>query len=323
MNKIRNIFLIIVLMCILCSCQTQEQQKEHIDIDYDFFCDEFGCELENEKINLEELFQNNFSVIRHKMQLIDKVYWDMKYRVYTKEEMPENLVFTCSYLYGEHYTAIAQIYTHNISSGEKNWHFLAVEFDSSQAAKERLEYLVNEQGTIELFQYNNCLISIFKGRSLLFQESVMIDGCEYTKDGFILVDGMTSKKVILPEATRRIDVFAFTGSYSIKEVVCNDNLEHIGAIAFHHSGLETIILNENLKSIGLEAFSWSKLKYVVIPKNVIEIKNSAFTNCIIYCEVEEKPSGWSENCFSDGTTVYYKGEWEYNSEGVPVPIDNN
>lgn len=298
MNKIRNIFLIIVLMCILCSCQTQEQQKEHIDIDYDFFCDECGCELENEKINLEELFQNNLSVIRHKMQLIDKVYWDMKYRVYTKEDMPENLVFTCSYLYGEHYTAIAQIYTHNIFSGEKDWHLLAVEFDSSQAAKERLEYLVNEEGAFELFQYNNCIITHFKGRSLLFQESIMIDGCEYTKDGYILVDGMTSKKVILPEVTRRIDVLAFAGSYSIKEVVCNDDLEHISELAFYYSGLETIKFNENLKSIGSEAFFESKLKYVVIPKSVVKISNSAFPkNCVIFCEVEEKPSGWYENCF--------------------------
>ena len=42
---------------------------------------------------------------------------------------------------------------------------------------------------------------------------------------------------------------------------------------------------------------------------------------IIYCEFDEVPFNWDVDWNPYNITVYWNGEWEYNSEGIPTPIN--
>ena len=313
--------LMLTLSILLCSCETS---KEHIDDNYDTLCDECGCQLEEEYIDLEKALEDNFPLVRKKMEQIHSQFFGFRYKVYRKEDLSENNLETFTAYYGDNFIKFFYVYTYDSYSSEKKWKLFAIEFDSAKSASEYIVHAFQRDGYGELFQYNNCVFSYYKGRSLLTQGSIEIDGCEYTQDRKILVDGLTSRKAILPNDTRKIDVYAFINSFFIEELVCNEGLQYIGSWAFTNAtNLKTVKLNNNLKYIGYKAFFDTGIEYVVIPRSVETILGIAFNNCIIYCEAEEKPSDWYEKCFYEGTTVYYKGEWEYNSEGVPAPIDNN
>ncbi len=63
--------------------------------------------------------------------------------------------------------------------------------------------------------------------------------------------------------------------------------------------IENIILSEGVMSIATSAFKGcSSLSSIIIPNSVTSIGPSAFTDCnnlTIYCEIENKPSGWNNN----------------------------
>ena len=315
MGKKHLIFIFILVLILLCSCTNN--CSDHSDYNYDLKCDKCGVIIESELVDLEKSLKNNFSIISQKMQSVNDKFFDIKYEIYTKESLSDENKEAHVNVYGEGFTKAANIFTLDVFTGEYEWQLLAIEYESAEAASIGLSKLHKHN---DLFQYKNCLITHFKGRSLLFQEGIEINGCQYTADGHILVDGYTASKVELPDSVFRIDAYAFTNSYFIKELVCNEKLEKIGFFAFcGATNLKTVKLNNNLESIEMQAFLGTNLEYIVIPESVVKIGYCAFENSVIYCEATSMQSGWDENCFFEGTTVYYKGEWEYNSEGIPTP----
>ena len=123
------------------------------------------------------------------------------------------------------------------------------------------------------------------------------------------------------ENTKAI-VFPGLVSTKCEKIVCNKELKKIGGLSVaNNDNLSEIILNEGLEIIGKIAFSnCPKLKYVVIPSTVTFIGYKAFECEMVFCNVESKPRGLSNNFAADDTKVYWKGEWEYNENGVPTPI---
>ena len=118
-----------------------------------------------------------------------------------------------------------------------------------------------------------------------------------------------------------IGSYAFFGCADLQTVVIPSTVTVIGDMAFARcESLENIIIPSTVTIIGDGAFEICKnLESIVIPESVVKIGYCAFENSVIYCEATSMQSGWDENCFFEGTTVYYKGEWEYNSEGIPTP----
>jgi hypothetical protein len=44
-------------------------------------------------------------------------------------------------------------------------------------------------------------------------------------------------------------------------------------------------------------------------------------NVVIYCEFNEAQFNWDINWNSSNNTVYWNGEWEYDGNGIPTPIN--
>ena len=66
---------------------------------------------------------------------------------------------------------------------------------------------------------------------------------------------------------------------SIKTVIIDEQVTHIGDRAFENCAIESIELPQNLKSIGARAFASTKLTGVSIPEGVTEIQEYAFYPC--------------------------------------------
>ena len=111
--------------------------------------------------------------------------------------------------------------------------------------------------------------------------------------------------------------------------------------------LETIIIKDGVTSIGecafldsdfvqeIERYGYNQSQsrrrtYIIMPKSVTSIGVHAFGNVpgqAIYCEASSRPSGWFYDSYSNiywyitsYVTVYFKGKWDYNSNGYPYPI---
>lgn len=111
----------------------------------------------------------------------------------------------------------------------------------------------------------------------------------------------------------------------LEEVICNRELRIIVGGSFgEYLPLRRIILNENLKEIGFKAFyGCENFEYTVIPLSVEKIGEGAFSHGSIFCEVEGKPIGWANEFYCEQAKVYWKGEWEYDENGKPIPIKQN
>ena len=169
--------------------------------------------------------------------------------------------------------------------------------------------------------------------------------CNSTIDKILLYsDDESISKYIVPNSILEIGNYAFLNS-NIKLLEMNDDIIRIGVDAFYSSAyLETIVFNEKLEKIESGAFGkcnklqecylpdnliyiglmcfkgCEELKFVVIPSSVIYIGELAFNYGNIYCEVETKPEGWDENFATENAKVYWKGEWEYDENGIPYPL---
>ena len=104
----------------------------------------------------------------------------------------------------------------------------------------------------------------------------------------------------------------------------NYTVTTIGESAFSsRENLKTVKLTSNITTIKNHAFSGTDIKYIVIPNSVKTIERNVFYLCFyltIYCEAGSAQSGWDSEWNSWDCDVYYKGEWTYDSNGVPTPI---
>jgi len=137
-------------------------------------------------------------------------------------------------------------------------------------------------------------------------------------------------KVRFPTTVKTIGVSAFSQS-SVMEVILSEGVETIESSAFLMcESLKSFTFSSTVKKICISAFRLcNALEYLVIPKSVEKIEMMAVWECeqlkAIFCEVDEKPDGWSAPFISEGRVpfepVYWGGMWEYNENGIPVPLE--
>lgn len=201
------------------------------------------------------------------------------------------------------------------SNGLLLWY--AIEYETIEQAENTFKKLNSNS----IYLYKNCLFAEAPGIMEYIYDATILGGCKYVNEEKILISAYTYKKLSLLSSVERIETCALMNLYYLEYVVCNENLKYIGGAALAGTvNLKKIQLNSKLEYIGSEAFYNSGLEYIVIPKSVKEIGNETFNKCNVFCEVESKPSGWADDFITGDAKVYYKGEWEYNEEGIPVPL---
>ena len=131
------------------------------------------------------------------------------------------------------------------------------------------------------------------------------------------------KKVVCGENVEKLGCWAMCANEKLECFIANEKLKVINRGALmNNPKLNTVKLNKGLEYIGIKAFyDCPSLEYVVIPESVKYIEYEAFTSGILYCEIESKPEGWSNDFVTDNVKVYWGNEWEYNEEGIPVLIE--
>lgn len=112
------------------------------------------------------------------------------------------------------------------------------------------------------------------------------------------------KKVIVPDEIVKIEDGAFKDCSSIIQLVCSQNLTHIGNMAFFGcENLTSVSLNDGLNSIGEQAFrSCTSLKEITIPASVQFIGKTSFSNC----------SFENGGIINNSNCDWYFGQAEYN-----------
>ena len=118
--------------------------------------------------------------------------------------------------------------------------------------------------------------------------------------------------VTIPEGVTSIGDYAFSGCSSLESITLPDSVKNIGTTAFRDCrSLTSIVIPDSVTSMGYDAFYWCTLT--------------------IYCEASQKPDGWDSdwNCDYDNSinngeksylTVFWKGQWQYDENGIPVPL---
>ena len=131
------------------------------------------------------------------------------------------------------------------------------------------------------------------------------------------------KKITCGVNLEKIGSLGICGSESLECFESNSKLKSIGYKAFSENPkLKTVILNAGLEYIDDKTFDeCPSLEYVVIPASVIDIGYRAFSSGNIYIEVESKPEKWDNSFYGGTAKVFWAGEWEYNENGIPVPIE--
>jgi len=116
----------------------------------------------------------------------------------------------------------------------------------------------------------------------------------------------------------------FAGCDQLTKINLPNSITSIGNDAFSFcESLVSIKIPNKVTKIGDGAFEYCfELVSIVIPNSVTTIGDSAFNLCgdlTIYCEATSKPSGWNTNWNKYGCSVYWAGQWEYDSNGNPIP----
>lgn len=146
--------------------------------------------------------------------------------------------------------------------------------------------------------------SITKIGSLAFSECktlrnvILPESIKSIENGAFKFSGLEEVKI--PDGITEIQDECFSGCSDMKRVQLPNNLRKIGKDAFFGcSGMETLDIPDGTTEIAKQAFTYGRsLKRVHIPASVTTIGDYAFSmidspECVIYCDAESKPDGWS------------------------------
>ena len=136
------------------------------------------------------------------------------------------------------------------------------------------------------------------------------------------------EEVIITKTTE-IGEYAFYGCSYIKTFVLPDNLITIGSHAFSGCYMKEISIPNSVTTIGDYVFSaCHSLTYIVIPSSVENIGNCIFNSMSItfsldiFIDLSVIPDTWNSRWNNENYPIYLQGEWGYNDEGIPTPINS-
>ncbi|MBR6516560.1 MAG: leucine-rich repeat domain-containing protein [Bacilli bacterium] len=136
------------------------------------------------------------------------------------------------------------------------------------------------------------------------------------------------EEVIITKTTE-IGDYAFYGCYCIKTFVLPDNLITIGSHAFSSCNMKEISIPNSVTTIGDYVFSaCHSLTYIVIPSSVENIGKCIFNSMSItfsldiFIDLSVIPDTWNSRWNNENYPIYLQGEWGYNDEGIPTPINS-
>jgi hypothetical protein len=89
----------------------------------------------------------------------------------------------------------------------------------------------------------------------------------------------------IPNSVTSLAEQAFLQCYSLTNVIIDNSVTSIGAVAFDSSGLTSVLIPDSVTNIGGSAFAATRLTSVTIPNSVISIGNGAFSSCEILTNV--------------------------------------
>ena len=273
----------------------------------------FGCKEKEKLYSLKE----NYEEITTTIQKQCKGKFpnsNPSFKLVDVNNLSESEYENFCYEYGEGWiSSINAKYTQNASFG-----WLILEYENEDCVRKAF-YNFDKSN---LYLYKKFIFTEFPGRMDIIYNVITDDGCKYVDNYKTIVGSEKSvKKIELIDLVERIESYGFLDNVYLEEIVSNDINSYIGSWAFGGTLiLKKFILSENLKYIGSCAFYNSGLKKIVIPESVEFIGSEAFNKCNVFCEAESKPSGWADDFITGDAKVYYKGEWEYNEEGIPVPL---
>lgn len=181
--------------------------------------------------------------------------------------------------------------------------------------------------------FNRCsnLASAIIGKAITSISTGMFTMCRNLTN-IVIPDGVTSigagafsgctnlENVIISNSVTSIGNSAFSNCNKLKSLIIPNSVTSIGANTFDScTHLTNVTIGKNVNNIGNYAFRYCPLTNVIIPKSVTTIGLWAFEGCnsAIYCEAENKPSGWSPLGNNPDYPVYWYSEiaktdcWHY------------
>lgn len=139
------------------------------------------------------------------------------------------------------------------------------------------------------------------------------------------------KEIVIPDSMFNFNSAVFRNASSLRSIILPNNSRFSAIPASLFDGcvsLESIDIPSSVGVIRNRSFAQcTSLDYVVLPENLRQVESLAFTemndNFVIY-SLTEKPNYnriWVEDWKDESIPVYWAGEWEYNEQGIPTPIN--
>ena len=130
----------------------------------------------------------------------------------------------------------------------------------------------------------------------------------------------------IPESVIRIGCFAFSECYGLTEVSLAEGVERIESNAFEQCALTSLIFPRSVKYIGaFSFFDCYELTNIVLPNSVLYIGELAFSGSYsqtdrrkIFCGFSKKPDRWHREWADEDSDIYWKDEWHFEEDGIPV-----
>lgn len=217
---------------------------------------------------------------------------------------------------------VAVIFIKNDNKNESNAYENSTSSNQSQiieSIEETTESIESTESCGDSHDYVNGICSVC--------EDLQTKGLEYTlcdNNSYYMVTGLgtcTDFEIFIPEYYNGIEVigigdFAFSDCTSLKIINIPESVTSIGKSAFSGcKSLKDITIPNSVTDIGDCAFAaCTSLESISIPNSVINVGDQLFNGCKklndVYCEAEEKPSGWSKYWSVDITgTCNFKITW--------------
>lgn len=210
---------------------------------------------------------------------------------------------------------------------------VGLEFVSEGAAKNALD--IFNSNSYSYYQKDKYLFPTYLGSFVLFYGVNSFNGND--QKGYWFYDKAMDKKILLGIQKNHtlINNNLIIDGYDVlihrcialhqdnyyKKVVIGKDVDVLYYGALADKDFEIIEFKGDIEEIhGCQINSNETFKYTIIPLSVKYIGSKAFKKGNIYCEHESKPDAWDNEFITGTAKVYWAGEWEYNEEGVPVPL---